>query len=327
MPRPKQKLPRPTAKTVKQGDDVVAVNDAGEHVARVVEVRKDQVKLRWFYKPEDVVYGRQVWHGSKELFGQTRVSDWNSVHSVTGFCKVHTLEEYEDLDDVSGHDYFCRQAYDPHTGGFVPDVVPLFCLCETPYNPDRPMVECEDCGEVFHCECVAIESNKIPSRYRCESCRLRSAPSKPGVQRTTGETHAELAPAKRGRQAKTLTKTGRKRIRKDPNAPKRSLTAYNFFVRDYRKKYLADRSPAATASVIEVTRACGKAWNLLGAKEREPFEAKARVDKEKYLKAKEEYIANGKRDEFIKGRLEDREEGSKSPKAFYSGEVIVHPPG
>ncbi|QDZ20761.1 BAH domain-containing protein [Chloropicon primus] len=162
---------------------IVSVNGEDEdiYIAEVLEFESKggpQVKLRWFYKPEDVVYGRQVWHGSKELFKQTQVSDWNSVHSVTGFCKVHTLEEYQDLDLVEEDDYFCRQAYKPNSGEFVPDIVPVFCVCETPYNPDRPMVECEDCSDWFHWSCVGVRSKDTRRRgytYTCTSCLMKKA--------------------------------------------------------------------------------------------------------------------------------------------------------
>jgi hypothetical protein len=33
-------------------------------------------------------------------------------------------------------------------------MTPVYCVCELPYNPDRPMILCEQCGEWFHVECV-----------------------------------------------------------------------------------------------------------------------------------------------------------------------------
>lgn len=43
---------------------------------------------------------------------------------------------------------------------------------------------------------------------------------------------------KPGRKASKFTKTGRRRQRRDPDAPKRARTAFNFFLMEFRKKYL-----------------------------------------------------------------------------------------
>ena len=43
---------------------------------------------------------------------------------------------------------------------------------------------------------------------------------------------------KPGRKANKFTKTGRRRQRRDPDAPKRARTAFNFFLMEFRQKYL-----------------------------------------------------------------------------------------
>ena len=30
---------------------------------------------------------------------------------------------------------------------FEPDQVPVYCNCEQPYNPDKPMINCETCED------------------------------------------------------------------------------------------------------------------------------------------------------------------------------------
>ena len=55
---------------------------------------------------------------------------------------------------------------------------------------------------------------------------------------------------KPGRKASKLTKTGRRRQRRDPDAPKRARTAFNFFLMEFRQKYLVrDNLTAQTCSV------------------------------------------------------------------------------
>jgi len=113
--------------------------------------------LLWYYKPEDVIGGRQSWHGEKELFAQpiTGLTNKNPIDSIEGACRVHTLDEYERLEEIGENDYFWRFEYNPlKKGTFKPDQVPVYCVCELPYNPDKPMIECAICKEWFHWECV-----------------------------------------------------------------------------------------------------------------------------------------------------------------------------
>ena len=135
------------------GDTVYAMgSEPGEHyIAKVVQIKGEEVKLQWYYKPEDVTGGRQTWHSDKELF-ESKTCDWNPIACLMGECNVYSLDKFEALDSISEMDYFSRFRYKPETGGFVPDTVPVYCICETPYNPDKPMVECEVCNDWFHIE-------------------------------------------------------------------------------------------------------------------------------------------------------------------------------
>ena len=142
--------------------------------------------MLWYYKPEDVIGGRQSWHGEKELFAQpiTGLTNKNPIDSIEGACRVHTLDEYERLEEIGENDvsvwmlpsrshdsdtphphtpiflstnaqYFWRFEYNPLKKGTVkPDQVPVYGVCELPYNPDKPMIECAICKEWFHWECV-----------------------------------------------------------------------------------------------------------------------------------------------------------------------------
>jgi hypothetical protein len=137
------------------GDTVFAMgSEPGEHyIAKVVAVKLPEVKLQWFYKPEDVTGGRQKWHSRKELF-ESKTCDWNPIACLMGACNVHTLDKFEELQEICDMDYFTRFRYKPETGSFIPDAVPVYCICETPYNPDKDMVECSECNDWFHHECV-----------------------------------------------------------------------------------------------------------------------------------------------------------------------------
>ena len=106
----------------------------------------------------------QAWHGEKELF-VSHVCDWNYEACVESTCNIHTLEDYEDLDSIDDMDFYTRFNYDPKSGNFRPDVVPVYCECEHPFNPDRDMVMCECCQEWFHCDCMNWTSEAEGSFY------------------------------------------------------------------------------------------------------------------------------------------------------------------
>ena len=89
----------------------------------------------------------------------------------------------------------------------------------------------------------------------------------------------------------------------DPNAPKRGLSAYMFFANDQREK-VREENPGIkfgerlvlqpsfcvlTHAPGEVGKLLGEKWKELSAKEKEPYEKKAKADKERYEREKAEY--------------------------------------
>ncbi|KAL9016545.1 MAG: hypothetical protein Q9185_006122 [Variospora sp. 1 TL-2023] len=79
--------------------------------------------------------------------------------------------------------------------------------------------------------------------------------------------------------------TGGKR-KKDPNAPKRGLSAYMFFANDNRDSV---REENQGISFGQVGKVLGEKWKALNAKQREPYEAKAKADKDRYEREKASY--------------------------------------
>ncbi|KAL9033570.1 MAG: hypothetical protein Q9214_007450 [Letrouitia sp. 1 TL-2023] len=99
--------------------------------------------------------------------------------------------------------------------------------------------------------------------------------------------------------------------KKDPNAPKRGLSAYMFFANDNREAvreenpgisfgkgsrylrniaFIADHRMHHTGQVGKVL---GEKWKALNPKQREPYEQKAKADKERYESEKASYAAGG----------------------------------
>jgi hypothetical protein len=84
------------------------------------------------------------------------------------------------------------------------------------------------------------------------------------------------------------TKAGdkKKRAKKDPNAPKRALSGYFFFIKDHRAE-LKKKHP--TYGIADLAKKLGEAWNNLSATEKKPFLAKSEKDKERYEKEMKKY--------------------------------------
>ncbi|KAE8158391.1 high mobility group box domain-containing protein [Aspergillus tamarii] len=84
------------------------------------------------------------------------------------------------------------------------------------------------------------------------------------------------------------------RKKKDPNAPKRGLSAYMFFANDNREK-VREENPGI--SFGQVGKMLGERWKALSDTERRPYEEKAAADKKRYEDEKASYNAAAEDDE------------------------------
>ncbi|KAL2199739.1 high mobility group box domain-containing protein [Corynascus similis CBS 632.67] len=89
-------------------------------------------------------------------------------------------------------------------------------------------------------------------------------------------------------------KPEKKRAKKDPNAPKRGLSAYMFFANEQREN-VREENPGV--SFGQVGKILGERWKALSEKQRAPYEAKAAADKKRYEDEKQAYNADGDDDE------------------------------
>ncbi|KAH3682519.1 hypothetical protein WICPIJ_006510 [Wickerhamomyces pijperi] len=85
---------------------------------------------------------------------------------------------------------------------------------------------------------------------------------------------------------KRATKSIRKK--KDPNAPKRSLSAYMFFANENRD-LVREENPGI--SFGGVGKLLGEKWKALTADEKKPYEEKAEADKKRYEAQKAQYLS------------------------------------
>jgi len=100
-----------------------------------------------------------------------------------------------------------------------------------------------------------------------------------------------------GKAEKTSTRkpakgAKKKKVPKDPNAPKRGLSAYMFFANEQRENVRSENPGIAFGQVGKVL---GERWKALNSKQRDPYEAKALADKKRYEDEKAAY--NGRNEE------------------------------
>ncbi|EIW12019.1 Nhp6bp [Saccharomyces cerevisiae CEN.PK113-7D] len=96
-----------------------------------------------------------------------------------------------------------------------------------------------------------------------------------------------MAATKEAKQPKEPKKRTTRR-KKDPNAPKRGLSAYMFFANENRD-IVRSENPDVTFG--QVGRILGERWKALTAEEKQPYESKAQADKKRYESEKELYNA------------------------------------
>jgi len=89
-------------------------------------------------------------------------------------------------------------------------------------------------------------------------------------------------------KAQTKTKGRGEKKKKDPNAPKRGLSAYMFFANEQRDN-VREENPGI--SFGQVGKVLGDKWKALNEKQREPYEKKAATDKKRYEDEKAKYNA------------------------------------
>ena len=112
---------------------------------------------------------------------------------------------------------------------------------------------------------------------------VQAAPEPIKKKAKTAKAKAKAAPAK-GKKAAAPKKEGK--AKKDPNAPKRGLSAFMFFSNDNREK-IKKENPGC--SFGEVGKYLGEAWSKADAKTKKKYEEQAAKDKARYEKEMAKY--------------------------------------
>ena len=91
----------------------------------------------------------------------------------------------------------------------------------------------------------------------------------------------------------TFMKTKKIKKVKDPNAPKRSLSAWIIFTTEQRPKFKAENPEKSNK---ELTTLMSQEWRNMTDGDKKKYTDLAIVDKERYMKEKEEYESNSEND-------------------------------
>lgn len=82
-------------------------------------------------------------------------------------------------------------------------------------------------------------------------------------------------------------KKKRARRKKDPNAPKRAMSAFMFFSNDIRQQVKEDRPDLA---FLQIASEIGRRWQALAEEGRKKYQEMANKDKARYEDEKKDYI-------------------------------------
>lgn len=98
--------------------------------------------------------------------------DWQPISTISRKVYVHDLASYMTSKvEEDGDSYYTRFKYLPKEDKYEPDRVPVFCICEMPFNPDQFMLCCAICEGWFHPSCLDIKFEKsLVKRFVCTNC-------------------------------------------------------------------------------------------------------------------------------------------------------------
>ena len=117
-------------------------------------------------------------------------------------------------------------------------------------------------------------------------------------------------------------------VKKDPNAPKRALSAYMFYSAAVRAKTKAELG--RDAGITDVAKAIGAKWGKLTDAQKGPYQKKAEADKKRALRERAKYEKSGAKAKWAKNNPSPKGKRKKDPNApkralsaymFYSAAV------
>lgn len=99
------------------------------------------------------------------------------------------------------------------------------------------------------------------------------------------------------------------KAKKDPNAPKKPLSAYMLFAKETREKIKKENSDATFG---EIGRKLGEAWRSVDKKNKDKFVKKAEKDKDRYKQEMVDYKSTKEADEEAEAETDEEDEEAET---------------
>ncbi|CAK69940.1 unnamed protein product (macronuclear) [Paramecium tetraurelia] len=108
-----------------------------------------------------------------QLFFSTH-SEYLPANKIQVGIKILTFEEYSDLEFEEETIFFSRAAIDLDSMEPRPNIKlwKKSCVCQLPQNPDLQMIQCDECDNWYHLDCVELQDQDITKidKYLCPRC-------------------------------------------------------------------------------------------------------------------------------------------------------------
>ena len=136
-----------------------------------------------------------------------------------------------------------------------------------------------------------------------------------------GENEKEPTPKKeKVNSSKSKEAPAKKKAKKDPNAPKKSLTSFIIFSSDKRKE-IVNANPGM--SIGDVAKQLGALWKEISTSEKEKYEKLAQKDKDRYEREMAEYKKNGAAAPSSKSKPESDSKPETKPENKFKSEDVI----
>lgn len=142
--------------------------------------------------------------------------------------------------------------------------------------------------------------------------------NKPSSSSSTPSTSKPKPKPKEKSSSSKTKEPAKKKTKKDPNAPKRAMSAFLYFSQDWRNRVKEELG--GNASMGEVSKVLGQKWKDMASDDKEKYEGMARKDKDRYTKEMKDY--GGKKSSGSSESKKEIASGGGSKKEFKSAEFV-----
>lgn len=182
--------------------------------------------------------------------------EWNKIKDKNAERKRYDKMHEDDIERFR-KEYYERYGYDAPEGATLDD--------------NRPKKE---------------SKKRSRAAKEAEEAEMSDVEEEQSEEIASGKKGKKKAKTAAGKKAKTAKKPKKE---KDPNAPKRPTTAFFLFLNEKRAQTKADNPELAPK---EITTLLGTQWREeMTDAQKKPYQKKADIEKEKYVKAKAKYDA------------------------------------